>query len=129
MANQQRGVEKSAPCFESGCINIKFRINNIEWQIVFVNPFSDDLRRSDRTLTLGVTDMPKRSVFLSNALTGALLRKVLAHELCHTLCFSYNIHIPIEQEEFLADWVATYGTEVIYLLDELMQTMKKAYIA
>ena len=105
---------------------MKFRINNIEWQIVFVNPFSDDLRRSDKTLTLGVTDMPKRSVFLSNALTGALLRKVLAHELCHCFCFSYNIHIPIEQEEFLADWVATYGTELIYLLDDLMQTMKKA---
>ena len=108
---------------------MKFRINNIEWRIVFVNPFSDDLRRSDGTLTLGVTDMPKRSVFLSNALTGALLRKVLSHELCHTFCFSYNIHIPIEQEEFLADWVATYGTELIYLLDDLMQTMKKAYIA
>ena len=106
-----------------------FTINGIDWQIVFTNPFSDDLRRSDGTLTVGVTDMPKRSVFLSNRLKGVFLRKVLAHELCHCVCFSYNIHIPIEQEEFLADWVATYGTELIYLLDDLMQTMKKAYIA
>jgi hypothetical protein len=43
--------------------------------------------------------------------------------------FSFSIHIPIEEEEFIADWVATYGTDLIYLLDDLMQTVKKAYIA
>lgn len=106
-----------------------FTINGIDWEIIYVNPFSDDLRRSDGSLTVGVTDMPKRSVFLSNSLRGAFLRKVLAHELVHCFMFSYSIHIPIEQEEFMADWVATYGSELIYLLDDLMQTLKKAYIA
>lgn len=106
-----------------------FRINGIEWEIIYVNPFSDDLRRSDGTLTVGVTDMQKRSVFLSNRLAGAFLRKVLAHELVHCFMFSYFINIPIDQEEFIADWISVYGEELIYLLDDLMQTMKKAYIA
>jgi hypothetical protein len=98
-----------------------FTINGIEWEIIYVNPFSDDLRRSDGSLTVGVTDMPKRSVFLSNRLRGAFLRKVLAHELVHCFMFSYSIHIPIEEEEYIADWVATYGTDLIYLLDDLMR--------
>ena len=98
-----------------------FTINGLDWEIIYVNPFSDDLRRSDGSLTVGVTDMPKRSVFLSNRLRGAFLRKVLAHELVHCFMFSYSIHIPIEEEEYIADWVATYGTDLIYLLDDLMR--------
>lgn len=98
-----------------------FTINGIDWEIIYVNPFSDDLRRSDGSLTVGVTDMPKRSVFLSDKLRGAFLRKVLAHELVHCFMFSYAIHIPIEEEEYIADWVATYGTDLIYLLDDLMR--------
>ena len=98
-----------------------FTINGIDWEIIYVNPFSDDLRRSDGSLTVGVTDMPKRSVFLSNRLRGAFLRKVLSHELVHCFMFSYSIHIPIEEEEYIADWVATYGTDLIYLLDDLMR--------
>lgn len=98
-----------------------FTINGIDWEIIYVNPFSDDLRRSDGSLTVGVTDMPKRSVFLSNKLRGAFLRKVLAHELVHCFMFSYSIHIPIDEEEYIADWVATYGTDLIYLLDDLMR--------
>lgn len=100
-----------------------FEINGIVWEIIYVNPFSNDLRRSDRTLTVGVTDMSKRTVFLSNRLKGAFLRKVLAHELVHCFMFSYDIHIPIEEEEFIADWVATYGTDLIYLLDDLMRNI------
>ncbi len=106
-----------------------FEVNGIKWKIKYVNPFSDDLRRSDGSLTVGMTDWEKRSVFLSNRLTGALYRKVLAHELVHCFMFSHSINISISEEEFIADWVATYGTELIYLLDDLMGRTRKAYIA
>lgn len=42
---------------------------------------------------------------------------------CHCFCFSYNIHMPIEQEEYLADWISLYGTDLIYLLDDLMSNI------
>ena len=35
----------------------------------------------------------------------------------------YDDYIPIEKEEFIADWVATYGTDLIYLLDDLMRNI------
>lgn len=106
-----------------------FEINGIQWEIVWVNSNSDNLRRSDNSITVGVTDWNNKYVYLSNKLRGGFLRKVLAHELCHCFCFSYNVYIPIEEEERLADWVSLYGTELVYLLDDLMQTLKKAYIA
>lgn len=106
-----------------------FNINGYEWSIVFVNPSSNNLRRSDGSITCGVTDWEDKCVYLSNLLKGAFLRKVLAHELTHCFCFSYNIEMDIEEEEFMADWISLYGTDLVYLLDDLMQTMKKAYIA
>ena len=48
------------------------------------------------------------------------MRRVMAHELCHAFCMSYNIHMPIEQEEYLADWISLYGAELVYLLDEIL---------
>lgn len=106
-----------------------FNINGIEWDIVWVNSNSDDLRRSDGSITVAVTDWNDKCIYMSNRLKGGFLRKVMAHELCHCFCFSYSIHIPIEQEEFMADWVSLYGEDLIYLLDDIMRALKKAYIA
>lgn len=103
-----------------------FQINGYNWNIVFVEPFSDYLRRSDGSLTVGVTDFPKRTVFLSDLLKGTFLRKVLCHELVHCFCFSYNITLAIEEEERMADFISLYGTDLIYLLDDLMVMLKSA---
>lgn len=100
-----------------------FVINNIEWDIVFLPPASPCLRRSDGSVTCGVTDFGDKCVYLSNMLQGEFLRKVIAHELCHCFCFSFNISMPIEQEEYLADWISLYGTDLIYLLDDLMRNI------
>lgn len=106
-----------------------FAINGIEWDIVFCRPDSDNLRRSDGSYTVGVSDFSTRCVYLSDLLRGELLRKVTAHELVHCFMFSYSINIPLEEEEFIADWVATYGTDLIILLDEIMAVILKHRVA
>lgn len=108
---------------------MKFTVNNQEWNLVFVKPNSSDLMRSNGSITIGMTDNNTKSVYINNRLNNYMTDKVLAHELCHVFCFSYDIYMPIEQEEYLADWISRYGRELVYLLDELMQTLKKAYIA
>ena len=105
--------------------NMEFIINNRPWYIKFVSAASSNLRRSDGSLTVGVTDGNDNCVYLSDLLSGAFLKKVLCHELCHCFMMSYNISIPIEQEEFLADWISIYGEDLIYLLDDLMSTMSR----
>ena len=103
-----------------------FVINNISWKIKFVEPYSNNLRRSDSSITVGVTDFPMRTVYLSELLKGAFLRKVVAHELTHCFCFSYDIVLDIDEEERMADFIATYGEELIFLLDDVMRSIKYA---
>lgn len=102
-----------------------FYINGIEWEIAWENPNSNTLRRSDGSITVGVTDWNERCIYLSNALYGAFLRRVMAHELCHCFCFSYGVSMPIEEEERLADWISLYGTELVYLLDDLIKILRR----
>lgn len=97
-----------------------FTINGYNWDIVFVRPNNPNLRRSDGSTTVGMSDWNNKCVYLSDMLQGPFLRKVIAHELVHCFCFSYKISIPIEQEEFMADWISLYGTELVYLLDDIM---------
>lgn len=97
-----------------------FYINGIHWGIKYVDPDSSKLKRSDGSTTVGMTDWNARTVYLADNLQGRFLEKVLAHELCHCICFSYGIHMNIEQEEFLADWVSVHGRKVIELLDYLL---------
>ena len=93
-----------------------FLINGIEWKIEFVHGASHKLMRSDGSISLAVTDWNDRIIYVSDKPENGYLRKILAH----CFCFSYNIHMPIEQEEYLADWISLYGADLIYLLDDLM---------
>ena len=104
-----------------------FEINGHSWNIEFVPVTSPFLTRSDGSQSVGVTDANTSTVYLSNRLKGAFLRRVTAHELCHCFCFSFNRHMPMEQEEYLADWVSLYGTDLIYLLDDLMGSLNRKY--
>lgn len=97
-----------------------FLINGIEWKIKFIHGASNKLMRSDGSISLAVTDWNDRAIYVSDKPKNGYLRKILAHELCHCFCFSYNINMPIEQEEYLADWISLYGADLIYLLDDLM---------
>ena len=99
---------------------VMFIINNILWRIKYINPGDYRLMRSDGSWTVGMTDGIERTVYISDVLRGAYLERVLCHEICHCICFSYNLSIPIETEEILADWVSLYGREVFRVLDDIL---------
>lgn len=90
---------------------------------MFVNGNSELLKRSDGSTTVGVTDMATRTVYLNRNLRGLFLRKVLCHEIVHCFCFSYGVTLPIETEEIVADFVATYGTDVVNLTDNVLRDL------
>lgn len=102
-----------------------FEINNNTWYVMFKNPNNSVFTRSDGSTTVGVTDGKTNVIYLSSALKGKFMERVLCHELCHAICFSYDINIPIESEELIADWVSLYGREVINILDEILKSLKK----
>jgi hypothetical protein len=102
-----------------GAYRLNFELNSIQWQIVWVDNKSLLLSRTDGSMSVGVTDMNTHCIYLAKSLYGAFLRKVIIHELCHCVCMSYNIYMPIEQEEMLCDFVATYGDQVFEIVDIL----------
>ncbi len=90
-------------------------INGEEWRVILVSPFHPALKRSDHGYTLGVCDDILKTIYINNELSQEYIEKVLCHELTHAAMFSYNIDLTLEQEEVLADLIATYGQEIVYI--------------
>ena len=102
-----------------------FTINNQKWEIKYATPGSRNLRRSDGSLTVGVTDLKDGIIYLSTALSGAFLRKVLIHELTHAAMFSYGIIVDVDTEELICDLIASHGDEIIGLADKIFRQIKR----
>lgn len=95
-------------------------INGVEWIIVLTED-TENLKRSDGSITLGVTDLNCRTIFLWRGLNGSLLRKVLIHELSHAFIFSYQYYLTVEEEEFLCSFIDTYAEDIISEADSLLK--------
>lgn len=102
-----------------------FRMNDVLWKIVFVGQNDKMLYRSDGSKTVAVTDISTHIVYISDAIRGKFLQKVLRHEIVHCAMASYNVELSIEQEELIADLIATYGEEIISVADDLFMRLRE----
>ena len=102
---------------------MEFVINGITWKLIFVHPMSHKLMRSDGSRTVGMTDRTTKMVYISDVISGAFLKKVLCHEIVHCSMCSYNVELSIEQEELIADLIATYGEEIISTANRLFERL------
>lgn len=97
-----------------------FTVNGQTWRLAFVPANSPDLQHSDGSISLAVTDNGDKTVYISRRVHGAMLDKVLCHELCHVFSFENGLHMPIETEEIVADFLATYGRDVFAVADDIL---------
>lgn len=100
-------------------------INGLDWQIILVEPHSHMLKRSDGSYTVGMCDRTEQTIYVSSALQGEFLRKVLIHEVCHSAMMSYGIIMSIEQEELFCDLIATYGDEIFEIADRVFAALNQ----
>lgn len=108
---------------------MKFTVSNQKWNLVFVNPNNNNLKRSDGSITIGMTDNNEKTVYVNNRLNEYLTDKVICHELTHVFAFEFDYFMDIQTEEIVADFMSLYGRRIVYLLDDLVRILKKAYIA
>ena len=101
-----------------------FTINGIYWRIKWVHPNSNNLLKEDGTYTLGVCDNATKTISLSDRLEGSMLKKVICHELVHAAMFSYNVYLSLEQEEVIADIIATYGEEIVNITNKVFYKLQ-----
>ena len=97
-----------------------FEINGEQWRIVAIDPDSPELQRSDGTYTVGVCDDSIRTIYVASGLSMVFLKKVLCHEIVHAAMFSYNVDLTLEQEELVADLIATILWNIIEIWTEIM---------
>ena len=93
-------------------------INGIRWKIEFTDR-PEDLYL-DGSIRLGITDRNVHTIYLSDKLCGALLRKVLLHELTHAWLFSYGYDLDVETEELLCTFVDTYSEQISEQVDRIL---------
>lgn len=98
-----------------------FKINDELWRLKFVPPYHPCLYRSDGSKTIAACDDKSKTIYLENTLTQDKMKKVLCHELTHAAMFSYNIEMDLTQEEIIADFISTYGEEVLSLTNSLFK--------
>ena len=102
-----------------------FNINGIDWKILQVSSNHPKLKRTNGTFALGSCDNTTHIIYISELTPNYKLKKVLCHEITHAAMFSYNINISIEQEEFIADLIATYGEEIIEVTNRIFNHIAK----
>lgn len=105
-----------------------FNINGEEWRIVSVSFNHPKLYRSNGSLAVATCDDNSKTIYLNNTLKGKFLKKVLCHEITHAAMFSYNVDLTIDQEELLADLIATYGEEIIQITNKVFKRMRGRFL-
>jgi hypothetical protein len=68
-----------------------------------------------------------KCIFVATGLSTVMLKKVLCHEIVHAAMFSYNVELTLEQEELIADLIATYGEEIFEITNQVFKKIKGAY--
>ena len=101
-----------------------FTINGVVWLLKFVPETDNMLMRRDGSFALGMCDGNLKTIFIEEKLHGRQLKKVLCHELTHAAMFSYGVDLTFEQEEIVADLIATYGEEIIQMTNQLFHKLK-----
>lgn len=90
-------------------------INGERWRVRLVSPSYPILIYKSGPPAIGCCDDITKTIYISNALSRERMRKVLCHEIVHAAMYSYDVDMPDDIEEIVADLVATYGDEIIRL--------------
>lgn len=91
-----------------------FQINGEWWRVVLTSTIHPKLFRSN-----GSCDDESKTIYINENLSSTRMRKVL----CHAAMFSYNVELNVQQEELLADLIATYGQEIIDITNKIFTRM------
>ena len=100
-----------------------FRVRDNLWRMEFCRPNSPNLLRSNGTRTVGVSDNSVKTVWIADDLSDYMRERVTCHEITHCICFEYNISLPIDLEEWLCNFMADHGREIIDLVDSLLSAI------
>lgn len=102
-----------------------FTINGERWWVVLVEPNDIALLMPEGDFAIGACNDSTKTIYISRLLHGAKFEKVLCHELVHAAMFAYDVILGLEEEELIAEIIATFGEEIIDMTDILFDKIRR----
>jgi Zn-dependent peptidase ImmA (M78 family) len=102
-----------------------FTINNEQWDIVLVAPYDVALLMPKGEYALGACNDATKTIYISNELHGEMFEQVLCHELVHASMFAYDVMLEHDEEELIAEIIATFGEEIIDITDIMFDKIRR----
>lgn len=102
-----------------------FTINGERWGVVLVTPYDIALSMPDGRQALGACHDSTKTIYINRELMGEEFEQVLCHELVHAAMFAYDVILGYEEEELIAEIIATFGEEIIDLTDALFDKIRR----
>lgn len=79
---------------------MKIEINNLTWEIEFVERDSKFLKLDDPDLVnAGITDRHDLKIYIDQSLSDDMIQRTIIHELTHAFIFSYGYSDMMNEEE------------------------------
>lgn len=103
------------------------RIANDIWTIKTVAPNSSNLVDRTGNVTVATTDPTNKVIFVSRAITGGTLYKVLLHELMHAIMVSYELLDDIsrmvkpERQIDMEEFICMLCSEYHYTIEQMIE--------
>lgn len=102
-----------------------FSINNEWWWVILVAPNDITLLMPNGNYALGACNDPTKTISISNILHGEEFEKVLCHELVHAAMFAYDVLLEENEEELIAEIIATFGEEIIDITNVMFEKIRR----
>ena len=90
-----------------------------------VAPNDISLLMPNGDFAIGACNDFMKTIYINADLYGEDFERVLCHEIVHAAMFSYNIMLDLDDEERLAEIIATFGEEIIDLTDIMFDEIKR----
>ena len=75
--------------------------------------------------SIGVCDKETLKIYIDESLNDFYFKKVICHEIVHAAMFSYGVILTMDEEEVVADLIATFGEEIIDITNSIFLRYKK----
>ena len=102
-----------------------FTINGEQWGVALVFPYDIALLMPNGDYAIGACNDSTKTIYINNELYGEDFEKVLCHELVHAAMFAYDVILGYDEEELIAEIIATFGEEIIDLTDIIFERIRR----
>lgn len=99
----------------------QFVMNNLEWELYFVEHDHPRLENTDQEIHLGITYKSEQTIYIDRTVSSQQIYKTVVHELIHAFLFSYGFDNCEWDEESMCNFIGQNAENIIKLANEVIR--------